>query len=239
MFCFLFSPCSQSGPHYVSGGGQDAECEFIFTWNTLAACPLRRVQSSSCQVATPSNFTFNLLPLATRQDNSTIYQIGAAPTAASGGGFSFNLSVCLDVSKQVPCNGVNGVAVCQLDSVHKFHSCGLFATEKLTYFDGSLSLRYTGGDLCHRTNRNRSVLVTFECDRQASVSETMPTYMNESDCAYLFTWPTPLACLPQELDCVAAGGKYDLSPLMQRKYWEVESGIQDVTYIIGGCRCVP
>ena len=199
----------------------------------MAACPLHKeVQSTSCEVRTPSNFTFDLSPLSRRPNNLT--QIGAS----EGSGFSFNISVCSSLPDP-SCNNSQGVAVCQLDSTHKFHSCGKASTRQLTYFDDSLTLNYTGGDWCHHSKHNRSVLVTFECDRSASVSDTLPTYMNESECVYLFTWPTPLACLPQELDCVAAGGKYDLTPLLQRKKWEVESGLAGVTYVIGGCRWVP
>lgn len=183
---------------------------------------------------TPSNYTFDLSPLSVRPDKSTIYQIAAAAAGGGGGSsVSFNMSIC---SPAVPCNNTQGVAVCQRDSVKKYHSCGLISSRELTYFDGSLTLRYSGGDLCHHNQQNRSVLVTFECDRLASVSGTVPTYMNESKCSYLFTWPTPLACMPQELDCVAAGGKYDLSPLMQRRHWAVATHMAGVSYFIGGCR---
>ena len=127
--------------------------------------------------------------------------------------------------------------MCQNDSSNHTHSCGVNTTQRLTYFDGSLYLTYEDGDICHGTKRTRSVLVNFECDRMANLS-TSPRYLRESDCAYSFEWPTPLACVPRELECVAAGGKYDLTPLLENRLWHVDTrGVGgDYTYVIGGCR---
>jgi len=226
---------TQAGPHFLSGGTLDAKCEYVFTWRTEAACPLRETQTTTCQVMTPTNYTIDLTPLSRRPDNSTVYQIGVTGvTSPPSNGFSFNMSICSPLT--TPCNGTSGAAVCQQDSNGKYHQCGLYSSQKLTYFDGSLTLSYSGGEICKHTKSSRSVLVTFECDRLASASSTLPTYLNESSCSYLFSWPTPLACLPQELDCVAAGGKYDLTPLMQRRDWEVYSSLTGVYYYIGVCR---
>ncbi len=113
----------------------------------------------------------------------------------------------------------------------------------MVYFDGSLSLTYGGGDVCNHTQQERRVRVNFECDRAAGLS-TAPHYLRESDCAYSFEWATPLACPPRELACVAAGGKYDLTPLLENRLWRVdassggEEGGQFYNYVIGGCRLV-
>ena len=99
-------------------------------------------------------------------------------------------------------------------------------------------MEYSGGDTCSN-NKNRSVRINFECDRTASMSNG-PHYLAESACAYSFEWPTPLACLPQELECVAAGGKYDLTPLLGQHNWEVDTAAVGgaFKYVIGGCRSV-
>lgn len=130
------------------------------------------------------------------------------------------------------------MTVCQTDSVHKTHACGQNSTQKLVYFDGSLYLKYSEGDMCHHNQRNRSVLINFECDRTANVSTAVPRYLREDDCDYSFEWPTPLACEPQELECVAAGGKYDLTPLLGNRHWEVDTKDAggSFVYVIGGCR---
>lgn len=152
--------------------------------------------------------------------------------------FTFDMAIC--GSLPAPCNKNVGVAVCQRDSVNKTHSCGLNTTQKLIYFDGSLYLKYKNGDMCHHNHKNRSVLINFECDRTANMSTLRPQYLREEDCAYTFVWPTPLACAPRELECVAAGGKYDLTPLLGNSHWTVDT--REVggkfTYIIGGCRYI-
>lgn len=207
-------------------------CDYTFTWETVGACPAKKiVKSNTCRLSTATNFTFDLTPLTTTSDNSSFYAIESSDNSA----FSFNLSVCVPLETQ--CNEIWNVSVCQFDSTN-YHVCGLSTNQELTYFDGALSLRFKGGDRCHHNSKDREVLVMFECDRAANISGTRPKYLNESECAYSFSWPTPLACLPQELDCVAAGGKYDLTPLLQRKHWEVETSsvVGSYSYVIGGCR---
>ena len=219
------------GPHYVSGGDDQDSCDYTFTWETVGACPVKRItRSNICQISTPTNFTFDLTPLATPSDHRGYYQIGPDDSST----FSFNLSLCSPLEDR--CNGNPNVSVCQEDSTHKFHICGLSTRRELSYFDGALSLRFRGGDVCKHNKMKREVLVMFECDRSANVTGTLPKYLNESECAYSFSWATPLACLPQELDCVAAGGKYDFTPLLQRRHWTVDS--DEYTYVIGGCRQV-
>lgn len=206
-------------------------CDYTFTWATVGACPVKTTKTNTCQVSTPTNFTFDLIPLAI-PDNTGYYRIGPDDNS----NVSFTLSMCGPLADQ--CSGKSNVSVCQQDSTHKFHACGLSTNQELSYFDGVLALRFKGGDICRHNKKQREVLVTFECDRFASVSGTRPKYLKETDCAYSFSWPTPLACLPQELDCVAAGGKYDLTPLLQRRHWQVDTRTanQTYSYVIGGCR---
>lgn len=234
------------GPHYASGGDEQNPCQYIFLWETTGACPIKPIKSASCQLTLPSGFTFDLSSLHSpptqhgkdagkdEKDNATFYHIESKSSPA----FSFDIGICGSLPPS-SCNEKTGVSVCQEDSTHKKHSCGASSSQKLVYFDGSLSLKYEGGDLCHHNNKKRSVLVNFECDRTANVSSTLPHYLRESDCGYTFEWPTPLACEPQELECVAAGGKYDLTPLLGNKLWEVDTqGVGDDVYVIGGCRLV-
>ena len=73
------------------------------------------------------------------------------------------------------------------------------ANSALTITNGLLVLTYTGGEKCHRNGVNRSSIITFVC---AAGSESdanskpvgQPHFVNEDDCTYKFTWPTPLAC---------------------------------------------
>ena len=98
-------------------------------------------------------------------------------------------------------------------------------------------MSYIGGDLCRHNNKNRSVLINFECDRTLSNYKGSPHFVSENeDCGYTFDWPTSLACLPRELECIAEGGRYDLRPLLQDRVWVVKNGINDYHYVVGGCR---
>ena len=223
----------KAAPHYVSGGNEQNPCGYFFIWETVGACAIRPITNTTCQLTTATNFTFDLLPLSTPSDNSGYYQIRASDSS----NFYFNISMCVPLEK---CGEEHKVSVCQLDSANKYHVCGLTNSQKLSYFDGALSLHFGEGEVCKHNNRPREVLVALECDRKANISDTRPVYLNESECVYSFAWATPLACLPQELDCVAAGGKYDLTPLLQRRHWEVDTRTAEdaYSYVIGGCRCV-
>lgn len=219
----------QTGPHYVSGGDEANPCQYTFTWETVAACPLQPKKSHSCQVTSPSGFQFDLSPLST--NNVT--------AVSKADGFTFDLALCGALGQL--CNkssDVGTVAVCQRDSKGEHHICGKNSTQLLQYFDGSLTLKYTDGDVCHHVKAKRSVLINFECDRTLNDAMGTPKYVREKDCQYTFEWPTALACEPQELDCMAAGGKYDLRPLLERKTWRVDKGEvkDDYEYVIGGCR---
>ena len=59
----------------------------------------------------------------------------------------------------------------------------------------------------------------------------------EVDCEYSFEWPTLLACPHKELECVAAGGKYDLRPLLHYRNWMVTTS-GDYSIVVGGCRYI-
>ena len=219
----------QTGPHFVSGGDEENPCHYSFTWDTISACPVQPEKSHACQINSSSGFTFDLSPLGIQNTTLT--------TAAES--FTFDLAVCGALTKA--CNkssDIGTVAVCQRDSKGQHHVCGKNATGILKYLDGSLSLKYSEGDMCHHVKAKRSVLINFECDRSLSNPIGTPRYVHEKDCQYTFEWPTALACEPKELDCVAAGGKYDLRPLLERKTWKVEKGEvkDDYEYVIGGCK---
>lgn len=131
------------------------------------------------------------------------------------------------------------VAVCQIDSSKKAHICGISNTQILTYFDGSLTMTFKGGDVCHHNNKNRSVLINFECDRTLADYKGHPHFVSESeDCGYTFDWPTALACPPKELECIAGGGRYNLQPLFQQQVWIVRGLGNGYNYVIGGCRYI-
>ena len=133
----------------------------------------------------------------------------------------------------------DGVPICQADSHGVHHSCGSLGSQQLRYFEGSLTMAYTGGDKCNHVSVERSSEISFECDRSNYTGA--PAFVSEVDCVYTFVWPTALACPPRELECVVAGGKYDLRPLLDSRNWLVSKaeGVGgDYQYVIGGCSSI-
>jgi len=72
------------------------------------------------------------------------------------------------------------------------------ANSALTITNGLLVLTYTGGAPCHHVAANRSSIITFICAARGQSEPVMslgrPHFVNEDDCTYKFSWPTPLAC---------------------------------------------
>ena len=224
----LTSDPLQSGPKYASGGDEANPCQYSFIWETPGACSVKPVQEKSCNVTNPeSGYTYDFSSLHT---TTNPYH-----NVTSGGedGFRWEVTACGFLNHT--CDGSNSAPVCQHADSHEY-KCGEYETQSLKYFDGSLTVSYTGGRKCHHVDRNRSVLINLECDRTVYIGE--PKYVQESDCEYTFEWPTALACPPRELECVAEGGKYDLRPLMETQNWEVNNGLDAGKHriLIGGCR---
>ena len=159
-------------------------------------------------------------------DHKTVYNVTACgPLAGSGSG---------GTGGSGPCSG--DTPLCQVDSNGVAHSLGQVSTQQLTYFEGSLTLTYSGGEKCRRTGKDRTVEINLECDRSVYIGT--PKYVQEDNCSYTFVWPTALACPPRELQCVAQGGKYDMRPLLQQRNWLVDAGKSGNVYKIGGCRAL-
>ena len=219
---------------FLSGGDKANPCTYNFGWRTVAACSVKPVCSSSCQLTDPeSGYTFDVSPVHSKEHPS--YTV-------SDDKYNYSLTACAPLAS--PCKP--NATVCQSrigadpkDDQKNTYKCGDVFTQRLQYLDGSLVLSYSGGDLCHRPKPGtpRSVMINFECDRTVHVGS--PKYISEKDCQYVFEWPTALACKPRELECVAGGGKYDLRPLLENRDWEVNLkavGEGPWRVVIGGCR---
>lgn len=115
-------------------------------------------------------------------------------------------------------------------------------TESLDLFDGVVTLKYTGGDLCHEGTANeakRATEITFVCDPDAT-GRAGPEFISETDnCTYRFRWPTNLACQSEAVECTVEGDDgslFDLSPLSKFKdNWHV-GGSDGHIYEINICK---
>ncbi|XP_072178244.1 cation-independent mannose-6-phosphate receptor-like [Diadema setosum] len=181
------------------------ECEYIFSWETPAACPLQRVVGGNCSVQVPEfGYEFNLSTLYSKTQDYTV-------TTSE---YTYNINVCGPlVSGQGDCAG-GTVGGCQKMADGTFKNAGLF-NKNLTYSNGVLKLNYTQGSTCH-TVYQRSTAINFYCDENVEGIGS-PHYIQESaDCTYIFEWATPLACPPfKVVECSyrEGGQQYDLAPL--------------------------
>ena len=89
------------------------------------------------------------------------------------GKYSWDIALCGGLNYSCHQSSQN-VSVCQNYDGHQRIS-GLTASRKLVFFDGSLSMRLDGGDKCNSIGKNRSTLISFECDR--TVLAGQPRYV--------------------------------------------------------------
>uniref|UniRef100_A0A670YH54 Insulin like growth factor 2 receptor n=1 Tax=Pseudonaja textilis TaxID=8673 RepID=A0A670YH54_PSETE len=210
----------------------EKDCEFVFLWRTLAACPVHRAEGENCQVKDPRySYVYNLSPLRGNDIKVSTEE------------YDYYFRICdkltTGLCKQ-PNNTADVVSSCQIkkQEPHAKKIAGL-QTERLTYENGLLKINYTGGDICHKVYR-RSTAIFFYCDPNPNLQ---PVFLKETeDCTYMFEWHTPFACPPaKSVECSykdSAGNSYDLSPLIQqKKNWEaISKSSSSQKYYINVCR---
>ncbi|EPY85235.1 cation-independent mannose-6-phosphate receptor precursor [Camelus ferus] len=206
------------------------DCEYVFVWRTVEACPVVRVEGDNCEVKDPRHGNlYDLKPLALND------------TVVSAGEYTYYFRVCGRLSSGVCSAGDRSrvVSSCQEKrGPEGFQKVAGLLTQKLTYENGVLKMNYTGGDPCHKVYQ-RSTTIFFYCDR----STQAPVFLQEtSDCSYLFEWRTQYACPPFDLtECSfkdGAGNTYDLSPLSRYSdNWEaITSTGATEHYLINVCK---
>ncbi|XP_063954249.1 cation-independent mannose-6-phosphate receptor-like [Lytechinus pictus] len=185
---------------------ESSECEYIFSWETPAACPLERVTGGNCSVQVPEfGFQFNLSSLHNKTHDYTV-------TSTE---HEYTINVCGPLlTKMGECAATDGVGACQKLQDGTFKNAGVF-NKNLVYANGVLKLNYTTGSVCHNVYQ-RSTAINFYCDENVN-GNGEPHYIQEtSDCTYVFEWATPLACPPfKVVECSYRDGEhqYDLAPL--------------------------
>ncbi|KAM4866079.1 cation-independent mannose-6-phosphate receptor isoform 2-T3 [Thomomys bottae] len=206
------------------------DCEYVFIWRTVEACPVVREEGDNCQVKDPRhNNLYDLKPLS------------LSDTMVSAGEYTYYFRVCGQLSSNVcPSHDpARAVSSCQeKKGPQGFQKVAGLFTQKLTYENGLLKMNLTGGDTCHRVYQ-RSTTIFFYCDRTTQ----KPVFLKEtSDCSYLFEWRTQYACPPFNVtECSfkdAAGNSFDLSPLSRYSdNWEAvtRTGATE-HYLINVCK---
>ncbi|XP_078698219.1 cation-independent mannose-6-phosphate receptor-like isoform X2 [Branchiostoma floridae x Branchiostoma belcheri] len=229
-----------SSPRFLEQMG----CEFVFTWETEAACGIKVETQEDCTIPDPnSGYIFNLQPL-TRGDRTQkkYYDV------TSSDGQAFRLNICGSVKDDgCPqyCDGdghCEDASVCSVSS-GKNKALAHARDAQLEFSDaGQLTLRYYGVR-DEGSGQVTSVMIHFVCRTQVALGE--PKFLRQEGLAFLFEFATSLACPPAPVDCLVtdtAGNLYDLTPLSRTdRNWEPlnpEStpGHKDERYHINVCR---
>ncbi|XP_060061207.1 cation-independent mannose-6-phosphate receptor isoform X2 [Erinaceus europaeus] len=206
------------------------DCEYVFVWRTVEACPVTRVSGNNCEVRDPRHGNlYSLKPLSVND------------TMVSAGEYVYYFRVCGRLSRSVCPKADKSKAVSSCQEKRGplgFQKVAGLYTQKLTYENGVLKMNFTGGEECHKVYR-RSTTIYFYCDRTTQ----KPVFLKETlDCSYLFEWRTQYACPPYDVtECSfkdEKGNTFDLSPLSRYSdNWEAvtRTGASE-HYLINVCK---
>uniref|UniRef100_A0A667ZHY3 Insulin-like growth factor 2 receptor n=1 Tax=Myripristis murdjan TaxID=586833 RepID=A0A667ZHY3_9TELE len=209
-------------------------CEYVFIWRTSEACPITKSKGDNCRVRDPrTGYEFDLTSLMGRD------------FPVSNDKYKYHLSVCGGLSRGVCTNKDKGselVSSCQVEEGSSpVHRIAGMANQLLSYVGDQLILNYTNGDVCHKIY-HRSTEIYFSC--HPDMHPGAPVFLREtSDCTYMFSWRTALACIPVKTTSCSynddQGHSYDLSSLaLSSRNWEVEASSGDAKqlFYINVCR---
>ncbi|XP_045197868.2 cation-independent mannose-6-phosphate receptor-like isoform X2 [Mercenaria mercenaria] len=220
----FFCSDTEHGPVFES---ETETCEYVFNWQTPAACPLQSNTGGQCKVVDPLyKYEFDLNVLATSD-----YHVAV-------GDEEYIISVCKHLTDTSVCGTDSGAGVCRTKPHDtNFHPVNTGkANDNLTYDGGQLILNYTGGD------NNCYTVIRFSCDLKQEGSKG-PQFVEKSEqnCHYLFDWPTYHVCPPRKsATCTVQdtnGKSYDLTNLeLMNDNYEVTDTVEKKRYLINVCR---
>ncbi|KAG1683720.1 Cation-independent mannose-6-phosphate receptor [Nymphon striatum] len=212
--------------------GETAECEYIFYWPTVAACPLQKQIGSGCTVVDPL--------YGEHYDMNELHNMNEDYVAHSEN-HDYFINVCGPLVDHGHGNCA-GASVCQEDSGKNAKNAGMPSSE-LIFEGGQLTLKYTGGTSnCHKKYKRQSI-ISFLCDH--SIKEKGPSFITErDDCTYLFEWKTKYACPHFAVSGCAImddqGNGYDLSSisLPDGNHYVSSEDNPNLKFVINICRTV-
>lgn len=116
------------------------------------------VSDGSCALTDPeSGYTYDFSPLGGHYHTVTAEDVSYSVTACGKLNFT--------------CHHSPSAAVCQHIDKDREYSCGNSSHQSLRFFEGSVTIRYEGGDHCNHVKENRSVLLNMECDRSVYIGK--------------------------------------------------------------------
>lgn len=218
---------------------ETADCIYVFTWATDAACS--PTDSISCLLSDPvTSVQYDLSVLTKTTGN------WEAVDTRQGYAYRYLLNVCHTINPSTEtgsCNARGGG--CQLSSTNSSKSYNLgFVSSPTISSSGAISLLYDSGSSCHQNAFNRSMFISFTCKKD---SLGVPHFIDETpDCRYIFNWETSAACAPTSAngtsgDCTITnsqtGDVYDFNSLtLSSSDYSVAAG--DYVYKLNICGAI-
>ncbi|KAL4233045.1 Cation-independent mannose-6-phosphate receptor [Mactra antiquata] len=157
---------------------------YIFNFLTSLACmPL----ATECVVQDEAGNQYDLTSL----EKDTYWNVADSRDDHT----TYYINVCRPVNNapdsKCPDSPIGG---CQVASNGGVYNMGYIQAKPIAHSDGSITIRYRNGDLCHEgTDRqaHRSTRINLFC----SDNEDGPVFETETEtCEYVFNWRTPAAC---------------------------------------------
>lgn len=160
---------------------------YTFQFATALACAPRPVD---CIVQDQKGGQYDLTPLALPDTNweTTVK------------GTKYIINVCRPVNKKddISCAGL--VGGCQITTDKHAFNMGYVQGKPIALSDGTVSIRYRGGDICHYgtdKESHRSTRIDFFC---STVEEGIEFQSETEYCEYVFSWKTPAACVVRRVE---------------------------------------
>ncbi|CAG0917596.1 unnamed protein product [Notodromas monacha] len=163
-------------------------CDYQITWKTRFACPLKRVIGTDCKVTDDLHgWTFDFSNLSR-----------GGKYLASGGSGDVFVSLCKPLTKPEECRGSGVCAKLDKSQNSGFQKLGN-ASSAIVFEEGSLSLKYTGGEPTKDCPRGTQSLIIFACEEDSTTSSettssASPEVLMFASCTMHILWRTKLAC---------------------------------------------
>ncbi|KAL8573519.1 hypothetical protein ACOMHN_047790 [Nucella lapillus] len=206
---------------------------YQFRLETPVSCPRQPVD---CVVQDRKGNQYDLSPLAKVKGNYDV-----PDTRPTHNSLHYLINVCRPINEIAGSTCPGGpIGGCQTGGSEAF-SLGYIQSKPQVADDGTITMRYVGGSVCHRgtpQEARRSLRITFFC----SHTEGVPQFIGESNtCEYSFTWSTPSACPLQKSEGAACkvsdplyNFQFDLTPLRKTDgNYAVHTG--EYTYLLNVC----
>uniref|UniRef100_A0A8C2IVC6 Insulin-like growth factor 2 receptor n=1 Tax=Cyprinus carpio TaxID=7962 RepID=A0A8C2IVC6_CYPCA len=205
----LFS-CDHSknpgNPEFIK---ETADCTYLFEWHTALACP--SFKTTTCSYNDGSGHSYDLSSLALHKFNWIVPD-------ATNQKQRYYINVCKSLVPQTGLWSCPSSAAACLKDGDEYVNLG--EAEAGPQWDKNiLILKYTNGQACPDSKRNRTTIIRFKCDPDKVDSE--PTLITAlENCVYSFMWFTAAACplnSTEHGDCKvtnpATGHLFDLNAL--------------------------